>query len=213
MYIIQKRMLNLNKEIGNKGDHLQARPFIMYSAGLYDSQKLKEFNESEWKKFALGLWECEEDASKNNNYLGFQFDGTRNGSPVKVYTPQELDRLDAKISEDTLKEIHQRIERCAPSDVFIIAPKGKFAFAEDEIDISDTTYHAFRIPYSMMASFTEDFTALLQPIDLESVNQAVESKGFDFVHPPKVEWSINDGMLEISEFKSNTYIKGKEKVS
>ena len=36
IYTMQKRMLNLRKEIGNKGPRLEAKPFTLYNAGLYD---------------------------------------------------------------------------------------------------------------------------------------------------------------------------------
>lgn len=41
MYTIQKRMLNLKVEIGNKGKNLKAKPFVLQNAGLYDFANLK----------------------------------------------------------------------------------------------------------------------------------------------------------------------------
>jgi len=41
IYTIQKRMLNLKSEIGNKGKKLKPKPFTLYHAGLYDFSKLK----------------------------------------------------------------------------------------------------------------------------------------------------------------------------
>jgi adenine specific DNA methylase Mod len=42
IYTIQKRILNLKKEIGNKGKSLKPKPFTLYHAGLYDFSKLKQ---------------------------------------------------------------------------------------------------------------------------------------------------------------------------
>ena len=36
IYTIQKRMLNLREEIGNRGKLLRAKAFTLYNAGLYD---------------------------------------------------------------------------------------------------------------------------------------------------------------------------------
>jgi len=42
IYTMQKRLLNLREEIGNRGKPLKAKPFTLYNAGLYDYQKLKQ---------------------------------------------------------------------------------------------------------------------------------------------------------------------------
>ena len=62
----------------------------------------------------------------------------------------------------------------------------------------------------MLAKYTEEFTAPLQPKNALSVNEAVESVGFDFIQPPTVEFEITDNHLIIKNFKSNSRIKGEE---
>ncbi|MDQ3252643.1 MAG: site-specific DNA-methyltransferase, partial [Acidobacteriota bacterium] len=42
IYTVQKRMLNLRSEIGNKGKALKAKPFTLYNAGLYDFSSLRQ---------------------------------------------------------------------------------------------------------------------------------------------------------------------------
>jgi len=52
IYTIQKRMLNLCRDIGNKGPKLEPKPFTLYNAGLYDFSKLKELSWQDWQFFA-----------------------------------------------------------------------------------------------------------------------------------------------------------------
>lgn len=206
IYTIQKRLLNLtDKKTKQK---IEINPFIMYSAGLYDSEKLNKFDEENWKLFALQLWGC---TPVEQTIKGFTFDGKKNNNLVKVYTPQKLKKLNAKISIETIEAIDNTIRDLAGNEIFIIAPQGQFAFAEDDVDIKDRTYHILRIPYSMLAKFTEDFTAPLQPKDANNINDAVESVGFDFIQAPTVDYEIKNNELIIKNFKSNSRIKGEDK--
>lgn len=202
IYTIQKRLLSLGYD--------NISPFVFYSAGLYDEKKLNDFDEENWKIFALQLWGCSIEPVKIKN---FEFDGNRFGSLVKVYTPHELKKIDAKISIETLQSISARVGESAGNNIIIIAPKGQFTFAEDEIEINNIIFTILRIPYSMLAKFTDNFTAPLQPKNSTSVNEAVESVGFDFIQPPTVSFEILDGSLIIKEFKSNSRIKGEETTS
>lgn len=199
IYTIQKRLLSLGQD--------KISPFTLYSAGLYDESKLNAFDEENWKIFAMQLWGCNIDSTKIKN---FEFDGNRYGSLVKVYSPHELKKINAKISIETLQSISSRVGESAGKNIIIIAPKGQFTFAEDEIEINNIIFTILRIPYSMLAKYTEEFTAPLQPKNALSVNEAVESVGFDFIQPPTVEFEITDNHLIIKNFKSNSRIKGEE---
>ena len=53
IYTIQKRMLNLRREIGNKGAALAPQPFTLYNAGLYDFSKLRDLPWEAWRFFAV----------------------------------------------------------------------------------------------------------------------------------------------------------------
>jgi len=205
IYTIQKRLLNLKDD--NTKKKIKIKPFIKYSAGLYDADKLNDFDEENWKLFAMELWGCN---PVENTIKGFTFDGQKNNNLVKVYTPHELKRLKAKISIETIQSIDNAINNFAGNEIFIIAPQGQFAFAEDDIEIKDRTYHILRIPYSMLANFTENFTVPLQPKDSKNVNEAIESEGFDFNQPPTVEYEIKNDELIIKKFESNSRIKGEE---
>lgn len=199
IYTIQKRLLSLGQD--------KISPFTLYSAGLYDESKLNAFDEENWKIFAMQLWGCNIASTKIKN---FEFDGNRYGSLVKVYSPHELKKINAKISIETLQSISSRVGETAGKNIVIIAPKGQFTFAEDEIEINNIIFTILRIPYSMLAKYTEEFTAPLQPKNALSVNEAVESVGFDFIQPPTVEFEITDNHLIIKNFKSNSRIKGEE---
>lgn len=199
IYTIQKRLLSLGQD--------KISPFTLYSAGLYDESKLNAFDEENWKIFAMQLWGCNIASTKIKN---FEFDGNRYGSLVKVYSPHELKKINAKISIETLQSIGSRVGESAGENIVIIAPKGQFTFAEDEIEINNIIFTILRIPYSMLAKYTEEFTAPLQPKNALSVNEAVESVGFDFIQPPTVEFEITDNHLIIKNFKSNSRIKGEE---
>lgn len=199
IYTIQKRLLSLGQD--------KISPFTLYSAGLYDESKLNAFDEENWKIFAMQLWCCNIASTKIKN---FEFDGNRYGSLVKVYSPHELKKINAKISIETLQSISSRVGESAGKNIVIIAPKGQFTFAEDEIEINNIIFTILRIPYSMLAKYTEEFTAPLQPKNALSVNEAVESVGFDFIQPPTVGFEITDNHLIIKNFKSNSRIKGEE---
>lgn len=199
IYTIQKRLLSLGQD--------KISPFTLYSAGLYDESKLNAFDEENWKIFAMQLWGCNINPIKIKN---FEFDGNRYGSLVKVYSLHELKKINAKISIETLRSISLRVGESAGKNIIIIAPKGQFTFAEDELEINNIIFTILRIPYSMLAKYTEEFTAPLQPKNALSVNEAVESVGFDFIQPPTVEFEITDNQLVIKNFKSNSRIKGEE---
>jgi DNA modification methylase len=61
IYTIQKRVLNLKEEIGNRGKALPPRPFTLYNAGLYDFSTLKQLPWADWRFFALQLFGCKDE--------------------------------------------------------------------------------------------------------------------------------------------------------
>lgn len=216
IYTIQKRMLNLHKEIGNKGAKLKAKPFTLYNAGLYDFDSLKNLPWENWRFFALQLFECRDE--KHKVHGGFEMDGYRFGSSVLVFDHTENKIID----RETIKDIHSNIGKNLVGDrCFIIAPRGTFLFQEDFIEIDDVKYYALRIPYSYIQEIHKrEFTAMLQPNDETAVNDIMEAVGFDFIQPPKVEFGCKtlkkDGGLiscKIKKFESHARLRGKEKVS
>lgn len=86
LYTIQKRMLNLKKEIGNRGKAVKPKPFTLYHAGLYDFPKLKKLSLGEWRKFALLLFNCRD---KKHAVSGIELDGYKGCSDVLVFNHQQ----------------------------------------------------------------------------------------------------------------------------
>lgn len=198
VYTIQKRIL----EIENY------RTFAVYNAGHYDETKLNNFEKEDWKRFALSLYDAE---MYPERVKGFQFDGIKNGSFVKVYSPYEFSD-GAKITEKTLEDVYYRLGHSLGREVFIIAPQGKFGLAVDEYDNYgnwDTLFTLLRVPYSMFQKFTENFTPIKQADDADSVNDAIDSVGFDFMRSPKVDFSLKKNRLIINSFESFSRLKGK----
>lgn len=203
IYTIQKRILGIENN----------KPFAVYDAGLYDNEKLNAFDSTQWKQFAMALYNVQ---PSYQLIKGLSFDGMKDGSLVKVYSPNELNELKAKISEDTLEQIYSRLGSASPSEIFIIAPQGKFSFAVDEYDNDgewSTIFNILRVPYSMYQKFTENFKGTIQAEDTDSVNAVVDAYGFDFMRKPNVDFEITGEELRISTFESFSRLKGKENVS
>jgi site-specific DNA-methyltransferase (adenine-specific)/adenine-specific DNA-methyltransferase len=215
LYTMQKRMLNLRKEIGNKGAKLEPKPFTLYNAGLYDFSKLKELTWQDWRFFALQLFQCRDERHRIN---GVDFDGYRQGASVMVFNHMEAKHKDARITEDTLQEIHQAVGSRVGPKVFIIAPALTFDFQQDFIDFDKVRYYALRIPYSIIHELhRREFTALKQPSDELAVNDTVEAVGFDFIRTPELKYktgmekskgeSVAYGFIKIETFKSEAVVR------
>ena len=203
IYTIQKRIL------GNESH----KPFAVYDAGLYDNEKLNDFDSTQWKQFAMALYNVQ---PSYESIKGLSFDGMKDGSLVKVYSLNELNGMGAKISEDTLEQIYSRLGSAAPNEIFIIAPQGKFTFAVDEYDNDgewNTIFNILRVPYLMYQKFTENFKGTLQADDTDSVNAVVDAYGFDFMRKPKVDFEIIGEILRVNSFESFSRLKGKENIS
>jgi len=225
IYTIQKRMLNLRKEIGNKGPKLEAKPFTLYNAGLYDFSALKELPWQEWRFFALQLFACRDESHKVG---GIQFDGYRQGQSVMVFNHMEAKHKGACISEETIAEIHEAAGSRVGSKVFIVAPALAFDFQQDYVDMdppsrgsgatSKVRYYALRIPYSIIHELhRREFTALKQPADEMAVNDTVEAVGFDFIRTPELKYKTGTekpkgelfayGFIKIETFKSDAVVR------
>jgi len=208
IYTTQKRMLNLRKEVGHKGGVLKPKPFALYNAGLYDFEQLREAQREEWRKFALLLFECRDEP---HTIGGVLMDGKRKGKSVQVFNHHQFS--EAQITEETIAEMHSRIKNKAGNQVYIIAPAMSFGFFQDYIDHGSMRYYALRIPYSIIHELhRRNFTALMQPVDEEMINETVDAVGFDFIHRPDIKYSVGtkkhngksaeSGFIKITTFKS-----------
>ena len=213
IYTTQKRMLNLRKEIGNKGPILQPKPFALFNAGLYELEKLGKEPRENWRRFVLQLFQCREEIHEIG---GIPMDGKRRGKSVLVYEPQNV--KNELITEETIQELHSNVGRMVVGrQMFLIAPAMSFGFFQDYVDYDDVRYYALRIPYSIINELHQrDFTALRQPENELSVNETVEAVGFDFNRCPKLKYSvgvkkqavdsIEMAFIKIETFKSEARI-------
>lgn len=216
IYTIQKRMLNLKAEIGDKGKALTPQPFTLYNAGLYDFSKLKQLPWADWRFFCLQLFGCKEE---RHTIGGLQLDGKLKGASVLVFNHHE--KPGAGIDEETVKTIHAAVGKKIGRKFYIIAPRGVFGFQQDYIDLDGVRYYAMRVPYSIINELHQrEFTALMQPNDEMAVNDTVDSVGFDFIQPPKVKWTpgvnarkgqlIKEAFLKIDKFESRARLRGED---
>ncbi len=188
IYSIQKRFLNIRKEIGNKGPLLTAKPFTLYNAGLYDFSQLKKLPWHDWRFYALQLFQCRDELHKIG---GIQFDGYRQGASVLVFNHIDVKHNNARVSEETIEDIHEAVGSRIGNRVFIIAPALSFDFQQDYIDYGKVRYYALRIPYSIIHELhRKEFTALKQPSDERAVNDTVDAVGFDFIRTPELKYKL-----------------------
>ena len=208
IYTMQKRMLNLRQEIGNKGPALKPKPFTLYNAGLYDFSQLKVLPWEDWRRFALMLFQCRDEPHKIG---GIQLDGYLKGSSVLVFNHQS--KPGVRIDEETVRSLHEALGSRVGRKLFIIAPALTFDFQQDYIDLDEVRYYALRIPYSIIHELHQrEFTALKQPADEMAVNDTVEAVGFDFIRTPKLEYDcgvvkrkgelLSEAFIRIKTFKS-----------
>jgi site-specific DNA-methyltransferase (adenine-specific)/adenine-specific DNA-methyltransferase len=208
-------MLNLRREIGNKGGVLEPKPFTLYNAGLYDFSKLRELPWQDWRFFALQLFQCRDERHRIN---GIDFDGYRQGASVMVFNHMEAKHKDARITEETIQEIHEAVGSRVGRKVFIVAPTLAFDFQQDYVDFDKVRYYALRIPYSIIHELhRREFTALKQPSDEMAVNDTVEAVGFDFIRTPELKIKVGfekpeaelfeQGFIKIETFKSDAVVR------
>ena len=213
IYTIQKRMINLKKEIGNKGSKLKPKPFNLYNAGLYDFSKLKELPWDSWRFFALQLFQCREDL---HTIGGISLDGYLKGASVLVFN--HMQEPGVRIDEETIVSLHEALGSRVGNKLFIIAPALTFDFQQDYIDLDGVRYYALRIPYSIIHELhRREFTALKQPSDEMAVNDSVEAVGFDFIRTPELKYKaglerkkdeqFEHGFIKITTFKSEAVVR------
>jgi site-specific DNA-methyltransferase (adenine-specific)/adenine-specific DNA-methyltransferase len=214
IYTIQKRLLNLRAEIGDKGKRLEAKPFTLYNAGLYDFSKLKRLPWQDWRFFALHLFQCRDEP---HIVGGLQLDGYRGADDVLVFN--HLQHGGVVLDYGFVEDLHNQIGGKVSSRFFIIAPAASVTFLEDYLDRGHTRYYILRIPYSIINELhTHDFEAITQPIDENQVNETVEAVGFDFMRLPTIECdylvekagdgTVNSVVIRLNTFKSKAMVKG-----
>jgi len=198
IYTIQKRMMELKKEIGNKGDSLKPKAFTLYNAGLYyDNELLQKMQNDEYKDFVLELFGCQK---RNHKIAGIDLQGTLNNHSVLIFNKEDY------LTHEFIEELHKTIGSSVKNEVYIIAPVGLVGFNEDYVKKGNVKYIILRIPNSIIDYIRQkNFTKLEQPRTADDVNQTIDAVGFDFIYPPnmKVKYlkeKSKDYTLEIEEF-------------
>jgi len=186
IYTMQKRMLNLKAEIGNKGKALKPKSFVLYNAGLYlDSGFIEKMDEADYRKFVLELFGAE---PADNKVKGVQLHGILNNRPVMVFSQKDY------LTYEFIDDLHKTIGSGLKDEMYIIAPMSVVRFNEDYVDKGKIRYHVLKVPYSIIQKILEkDFIRGLQPLSKANINQTIESVGFDFIYPPKVECEYYQG--------------------
>lgn len=202
IYTVQKRMLNLQKEVGNRSTSPKPKPFTFCNAGLYDFSKLRDLPWESWRFFALQLFQCRDERHKIG---GIELDGYLKGAGVLVFNHQKQPGV--RIDEETIRSLHEALGAKVGNRLFIIAPALTFDFQQDYIVLDGTRYYALRIPYSIIHELHQrQFTALKQPSDELAVNDTVEAVGFDFIRTPELEYACGSGKRK-GELPSEAFIR------
>lgn len=218
IYTMQKRLLNLREEIGNRGKPLKAKPFTLYNAGLYDYKKLKQLPWEEYRDFVLKLFQCRDEPHR---IAGVELDGYLGADDVLVFNYQKY--KDAVLDRGFIDDLHSILGDKVGRRFFIIAPAASVAFLEDYIEKGNTRYFLLRIPYSIIDELhRKGFTHIKQPVSEMDVNNTVDAVGFDFIQIPDVECkyyldepkgqvglghSGKDAVIKIKSFESNIISK------
>jgi len=221
IYTIQKRLLNLREEIGNKGKMFKAKTFTLYNAGLYDWTEVKKLDFNHYRDFVLKLFQVREE---KHIVRGIEVDGYIGNE--NAYLWNHTKEKKAKLDLDFIKSLHNALSGKGGEVFYIIAPTNAFAFYEDEIKHDDTTYKTLRVPQSVITELIKrGGDTIKQPTSEQDVNDTIDAVGFDFIQVPQVETEykisnpkektllnqkIKECVIKIKTFKSRTLTKSPE---
>jgi len=207
IYTIQKRLLNLRKEIGNKGKPLKSKPFTLYNAGLYDYKMVKDLPWDKYRQFVLKLFQCRDELHKIS---GVELDGYLGRDHVMVFNYKK--HKDVILDRGFIDDLHKIFGDRVGYKFFIIVPAASVTFFEDYVEKGKTKYFALRIPYSIIDELhRKGFTHIKQPIREADVNDTVDAVGFDFMQIPNVECDYfirkSKGQLDLNKSNKEAVIK------
>ena len=211
IYTMQKRMLNLREEIGNKGKLLKTNAFTLYNAGLYDWMEIKKLDFEYYRDFVLKLFQVREEA---HTIRGIEIDGYVGNDSAYLWnhTKEKKSKLDLSF----IKSLHNALSGKGGDIFYVIAPASAFSFYEDEIKLNDTTYKTLRVPQSVITELIKrGGDTIKQPTNEQDVNDTIDAVGFDFIQVPQVEvdyktTKTNECVIKINTFKSRTLTKSPE---
>jgi len=200
IYTTQTRLL---RQSTDGAEPLQ--PFTLYNAGLYDYAAVHDLSWEDFRRFALQLFQCRD---VEEEVAGVRFDGFLGDHRVLVYNFKEHPK--AKIGEGFVEDLARICGSRLGSRCFIIAPALVVEPYEDYLDVEGIRFFFLRIPYSIIAELHKRaFSQLKQPASKDLANATIDSVGFDFIQPPRVECSYqakrNTLVARIIEFESEAF--------
>jgi len=218
IYTMQKRLLNLREEIGNRGKPLKPKPFTLYNAGLYDYKMVKDLPWDNYREFVLKLFQCRDEPHR---IAGVELDGYLGADSVMVFNYKK--HKDVILDRGFIDDLHKILGDKVGYRFFIIVPAASVMFFEDYIEKGKTKYFVLRIPYSIIDELhRKGFTHIKQPIREADVNDTIDAVGFDFIQIPDMECdyfiedkkeqmemdkSNKETVIKINKFKSNILSK------
>jgi site-specific DNA-methyltransferase (adenine-specific)/adenine-specific DNA-methyltransferase len=213
IYIMQKRFLKLRRDIENDGPPIQAKPFTLYNAGLYDFGRVRDLPWDDYRLFALQLFQIRD---APHRVSGIQLDGYKGASDALIFNFKAKEGV--QVDEEYVSDLHRHLGSKIRKEFFIVAPAACVTFLEDYIDLDATRYYILRIPYSIIDELHDrPFQEIRQPVDEMHVNDTVEAVGFDFIQPPtlRAEYGVprskgdlfNYATIKIKQFESQAMTK------
>ena len=207
IYTMQKRLLNLKEEIGNRGKPLKPKPFTLYNAGLYDYKMVKDLPWEKYREFVLKLFQCRDEPHR---IAGVELDGYLGADSVMVFNYKKHE--DVILDREFIDDLHKILGDKVGYRFFIVVPAASVMFFEDYIEKGKTKYFVLRIPYSIIDELhRRGFTHIKQPIREADVNDTIDAVGFDFIQIPDVEceYCIEDkkGQVEIANGNKEAAVK------
>jgi DNA modification methylase len=199
IYVSQSRLL---QQAGKKAPD---QSFTLYNAGLYDYRSLRDLAWPKYLEFVLQLFQCRREEVSIG---GVVFQGYLGDHPVLVYNFKE--QPSATIGRAFIDDIASLCRGRLGPRCFIIAPALAVEPYEDYIDHEGTRFFFLRIPYSVIAELHKRaFSELRQPTSAATTNAPIDSVGFDFVQPPRVEAQYStqgvNFVVAIREFESEAF--------
>jgi site-specific DNA-methyltransferase (adenine-specific)/adenine-specific DNA-methyltransferase len=207
IYTMQKRLLNLREEIGNRGKPLKPKPFTLYNAGLYDYKMVKDLPWDKYREFVLKLFQCRDEKYR---IAGVELDGYLGRDFVMVFNYKK--HKDVILDRGFIDDLHKIIGDKVGYRFFIIVPAASVMFFEDYIEKGKTKYFALRIPYSIIDELhRKGFTHIKQPIREADINDTIDAVGFDFIQIPDMECDYfvesRKGQMEMDKGNKGAVIK------
>ncbi len=199
IYVSQARLLRL------AGKKAPDESFTLFNAGLYDYRSLRDLPWPNYLEFVLQLFQCR---AEEILIGGVAFNGYLGDHPVLVYKFKE--HPSATIGRAFIDDIASLCRGRLGPRCFIIAPALAVEPYEDYIDHEGTRFFFLRIPYSVIAELHKrTFSELRQPTSAATTNAPIDSVGFDFVQPPRVEAHYSTRgttfVVAIREFESEAF--------